>query len=152
MNLLFDTNILLAIIRAKNYEGIINFLNPNNRLIYVCVASEAEIKAIALRSGWGSQRKEKLDNFLEEIITVELNQQYINSYIEIDAYSQKGNPNFKYYPFKTPRNMGKNDIWIASLAALLGLKLVTTDADFDHLNSVFFEIEKVKMEDFLPFL
>lgn len=73
MNLLLDTNILLAVVRSKDYEGIVNFLNPNNGLIYVSVASEAEIKSIALRSGWGSQRKEKLDNFLDAIITVELN-------------------------------------------------------------------------------
>ncbi|MGK9119877.1 type II toxin-antitoxin system VapC family toxin [Olivibacter jilunii] len=152
MNLLLDTNILLAVVRSKDYEGIVNFLNPNNGLIYVSVASEAEIKSIALRSGWGSQRKEKLDNFLDVIITVELNQLYINSYIEIDAYSQRSHPNFKHYPFRTPRNMGKNDLWIASLAALLGLKLITTDADFDHLDKIFFEVQKVKMEDFLPFL
>ncbi|GAA4778370.1 hypothetical protein GCM10023231_01150 [Olivibacter ginsenosidimutans] len=44
MNLLFDTNILLAIVRSKDYDGIINFLNPDNRLIYVSVVSEAEIE------------------------------------------------------------------------------------------------------------
>jgi len=35
--------------------------------------------------------------------------------------------------------MGKNDLWIASTAALLGLKLITTDADFNHLHDVFIE-------------
>ena len=39
--------------------------------------------------------------------------------------------------------MGKNDLWIASTAALLGLTLVSTDADFDHLNGVFFDIRKI---------
>ncbi len=37
--------------------------------------------------------------------------------------------------------MGKNDLWIASTAALLGLKLVTTDADFNHLDQVFLEVQ-----------
>jgi tRNA(fMet)-specific endonuclease VapC len=47
--------------------------------------------------------------------------------------------------------MGKNDLWIASLAALLGLKLVTTDSDFDHLHKVFFEVRKINPEEFIQF-
>lgn len=47
--------------------------------------------------------------------------------------------------------MGKNDLWIASLAALLSLKLVTTDADFDHLNQVFLQVEKIAPNKFKPF-
>jgi tRNA(fMet)-specific endonuclease VapC len=43
----------------------------------------------------------------------------VDIYAEIDAYSQRLNPNFKDYPFDTPRNKGKNDLWIASLAALV---------------------------------
>lgn len=44
--------------------------------------------------------------------------------------------------------MGKNDLWIASTAALLGLTLVTTDSDFDHLNGVFFDIRKIDQAEF----
>ena len=112
MNLLFDTNIILAIVRAIDGPGIISFLNPENLPIYVSVVSEGEIKSIAL---------------------------------------QKANPEFSTYPFGTSRNMGKNDLWIASLAALLGLRLVTTDSDFDHLNNVFFDIRKINQKDLLPF-
>jgi tRNA(fMet)-specific endonuclease VapC len=42
--------------------------------------------------------------------------------------------------------MGKNDLWIASTAALLGLKLITSDADFNHLHDVFIEVECLKPE------
>ena len=34
MNLLFDSNIILFIIRANNYKGIINYLNPDNHGIF----------------------------------------------------------------------------------------------------------------------
>ena len=44
--------------------------------------------------------------------------------------------------------MGKNDLWIASLAALLGPRLLTTDADFDHLDKVFIEVNKISIESF----
>lgn len=151
MHLLFDTNILLAIVRSRNYAGVINFLNPENRLVYVSVASEAEIKSIAKRSDWGQARIEKLDNFLDATITVEINHQYINSYVEIDTYSQRRNPLFGEYNFLTPRNMGKNDLWIASLAGLLDLQLVTTDSDFDHLNGVFFEVRKIELNQLADF-
>lgn len=80
------------------------------------MVSEAEIKSIARRSNWGFGRVEKLDNFLDAITTVEINQLYINTYVEIDTYSQKRNPFYGAYSFTTPRNMGKNDLWIASNA------------------------------------
>ena len=82
---------------------------------------------------------------------MDVNQSYLTSYAEIDGYSQRLNPNFENYPFDTPRNMGKNDLWIASLAALLGLRLVTTDSDFDHLHNIFFEVKKIKPADFVAF-
>ena len=99
-------------------------------------------------NSWGINRREKLDNFLDRINIVEINQLYINTYIEIDAYSQHRNPAFINYPFDTARNKGKNDLWIASLAALLGLRLLTTDADFDHLDKAFIEVNKISIESF----
>lgn len=151
MNILLDTNVLLIIVRSSKSADIIRFLNPDNVQIYVSVASEAEIKSIAFQNGWGENRIEKLDDFLDQVNIVEINQLYINTYIEIDGYSQQRNPFFKGYTFKSPRNMGKNDLWIASLAALLGLKLITTDSDFDHLDKVFCEVKKIEPEKFKAF-
>jgi len=115
------------------------------------VVSEAEIKSIAIQNNWGANRRNKLDDFLDQVNIVEVNQLYINTYIEIDSYSQQKNPAFTTYSFESSRNMGKNDLWIASLAALLSLKLITTDADFDHLNQVFLEVEKIHPEKFRPY-
>jgi hypothetical protein len=50
MNLLLDTNILLSIVRAGNYKGIMQFVNPANSIIYSSVVSEAEIKSISLKN------------------------------------------------------------------------------------------------------
>lgn len=50
MNLLFDTNTILTIIRASDYAGLIHFLNTENAPVYVSVASEAEIKSIAIQN------------------------------------------------------------------------------------------------------
>ena len=151
MNLLLDTNILVFISRTKDTDSFVDFINPQNATLYISVASEAEIKSIALKNNWGTKRNDILYNFLDGINIVEIGKSYVNVYAEIDAYSQRSNPNFKDYPFDTPRNMGKNDLWIASLAALLGLELVTTHGDFDHLNNVFFPVRKINPGDFQRF-
>jgi len=151
MTLLLDTNIILNITRSKDIDGIIDFVNPDNSPLYISVVSEAEIKSIAFRKKWGANRLDILNGFLESCQIVDVTQTFVNIYAGIDAYSQRLNPNFETYPFDTPRNMGKNDLWIASLAALLGLKLVTTDSDFDHLDNAFFEVRKIDPAEFVPF-
>lgn len=92
-----------------------------------------------------------LKNILDAVTIVEINQFYINAYVEIDTFSQRSNSAFSEYNFTTPRNMGKNDLWIASLGSLLGLQLVTTDADFDHLHEIFFEVRRIIPSDFLAY-
>lgn len=44
--------------------------------------------------------------------------------------------------------MGKNDLWIAATGALLGLTLITTDTDFNHLQGVFLDIRKIELSLF----
>ena len=145
MNLLFDTNILIHL--AKDYSlKLLQRVNPNNDKVLISVATVAELKSIALQNGWGAKKLGLVDVLLDEMLVIEINENLIDTYAEIDAYSQCKNPSFNDYPH-TARNMGKNDLWIASTAALLGLMLVTTDADFDHLNKVFFEIHKMDPAD-----
>ncbi len=134
MNILLDTNILLFITKTKEFSPIANFVNPNERLTFVSVVSEAEISSFAIKNNWGTKRIDYLNLFLSSCNIVDVNKSFVGMYASIDAYSQRLNPNFGNYPFDTPRNVGKNDLWIASLAALLGLTLVTTDSDFDHLH------------------
>jgi tRNA(fMet)-specific endonuclease VapC len=152
MNVLLDTNIILTIVRASDKQSILHFINPENSKIYISVVSEAEIRSFAVRKKWGINRIHFLNGFLEGVIIVEVNQLSVSAYTEIDSYSQRLNPNFESYPFNTPRNMGKNDLWIASLAALLDLKLITTYSDFDHLHNVFFELKKLTPADLVDFL
>ena len=43
--------------------------------------------------------------------------------------------------------MGKNDLWIAVTTHLLEATLITTDNDFDHLKNVYFNVEKIVVND-----
>ena len=144
MSVLYDTNILVYLVKDLNLRRIAKIINPNNQKVFVSVASIGEIKSIALQNNWGPKRLQSLTEILDGVFAIEINENLINLYSQIDAFSQRRNPSYSDYSFKTPRNMGKNDLWIAATAALLGLKLVTTDADFDHLQNVFIEIQRIK--------
>jgi predicted nucleic acid-binding protein len=39
--------------------------------------------------------------------------------------------------------MGKNDLWIAATASLIGATLLTADKDFSHLQGVFLDVEVI---------
>jgi tRNA(fMet)-specific endonuclease VapC len=41
--------------------------------------------------------------------------------------------------------MGKNDLWIAASAHVLGATLITTDNDFTHLDSIFIKLLKLEV-------
>jgi len=146
MNLLFDTNILMALSRNFRAKEAMKVINPDDKQIFVSVATIGELKSLALQNNWGQHKLQSLNEIFDEITVVDINENFIDIYVEIDAYSQRRNPRIKDYSFSTPRNMGKNDLWIASTAALLGLKLITTDNDFNHLHDVFLEVECLKPE------
>jgi predicted nucleic acid-binding protein len=46
---------------------------------------------------------------------------------------------------KVGRTMGKNDLWIAAVAAVQGAVILTTDKDFDHLHPTHVRIERVEV-------
>lgn len=148
MNILLDTDIALQIIRAKNRKKLISILNPNDDTFYISIVNEAELKSISILNKWEQQRINSLELFLDDVRIIEISQMLVHTYVEIDTYSQRKNPSFTEYPFNTPINMGKNDLWIVSTTSLLGLELYTTDGDFDHLDQVFLNVRKFKHEDF----
>jgi len=146
MNLLFDSNILIHLAKDGSRRLLTTVINPDNQKIFVSVVSIAELKSIALQNKWGVRKWEVINAILDEAVIIEINEGLTDTYAEIDAFSQRRSPSYASYSFGTPRNMGKNDLWIASTAALLGLKLVTTDADFNHLHQIFIDVEHIKPE------
>jgi tRNA(fMet)-specific endonuclease VapC len=62
-------------------------------------------------------------------------------YSEIDVYSQSKHPTL-HLP-TSARKMGKNDLWIAATAAVHNAVLLSSDADFEHLDGLFLYFEKI---------
>lgn len=148
MNLLLDTNILILLAKDVRRRLFNTIINPTQEKVFVSIASLSELKSIALQNNWGARKWDTLNAILEDAVIMEINEGLADTYAEIDAFSQRRNPSYTDYPFITPRNMGKNDLWIAATAALLGLKLITTDQDFNHLHRVFIEVECLTPESF----
>jgi tRNA(fMet)-specific endonuclease VapC len=110
---------------------------PNLSLI--SIVSKGEILSLGMQFGWGTAKMASLEQLLRRFPFVDINQQQIiERYADIDAYSQAKHPTRK--ASMSPRNMGKNDLWIAATASVLNATLLTTDHHFDHLNGVFLEV------------
>jgi tRNA(fMet)-specific endonuclease VapC len=147
VNLLLDTNIILYISRNSKGFDFLKEVNPNEKLVYASFVSIAETQSIAFQNRWGGTKAQRLEEFFSSIRVVAIDDLLIPTYIGIDAYSQRNHPGYEKYPFSTPRNMGKNDLWIAATASLLNLQLVTTDKDFDHLETSFLSLRKVSQTE-----
>ncbi|CAN5579704.1 PIN domain-containing protein [soil metagenome] len=145
---LLDTNILIAYLREPNpIQQLVDKkfapLNETNEAT-VSIVTVGEIKAIAIKNGWGKRRISKTDETLKKLIIADINAENIlTAYAEIDAFSQ-GRLDSRISNF-TARNMGKNDIWIAATATVLDATLLTTDSDFDHLNNEFLAVAKIDL-------
>ncbi|MCU0447253.1 MAG: PIN domain-containing protein [Microscillaceae bacterium] len=147
MNILLDTNILLYYVRINDDDKFRRFINPDLSIIYVFIVSFAEAKSIAFQNNWGKAKLDKLNYLIQNFEVIDVNDLLADIYVQIDAYSQRRNAHFETYPFDNPRNMGKNDLWIAATATLLNLTLITTDNDFDHLHQQFHEVRKIDLNN-----
>lgn len=146
MNYVLDTNILLIYLRdseTKNkIENNYSLFSSNNDLINSAV-TVGEIRSIAKRNKWGSKRLKAVKKLIDKLIIVGINfEDLIEIYAEIDTFSQ-GKNDTKALNLSA-RNMGKNDLWIASTAVVTNSILITSDIDFLHLDDIFLDLLLIK--------
>ena len=149
MKYLWDTNILLNRIRKSSHYYKWNdkfHFKENGNEVLLSVINLGEIESIALQRSWGVERMLFLKQILKEVQIINLNDEVIQTYAQIDAFSQNKLPELPLN--NSARNMGKNDIWLAATAHVHNLKFVTTDKDFDHLKGVFIDLLKVEVGKF----
>ena len=141
---ILDTNICLTYIRGeplyRQIENEHSLTNPD-AIILISVVTKAELLSLGMQRGWEHKKLEKLNKILNNLVVIDINekdQALINAYSIIDAFSQG---KLKEKPLGlSARNMGKNDLWIASTAHVANATLITTDKDFDHLNKTFISV------------
>ena len=123
----------------------LSLFSPENTLL-ISVVSIGEAKSIAIQRKWGEKKIVQLEGLLKKLLIADINaKRIIERYAEIDAYSQ-GKLENKRASF-TSRNMGKNDLWIASTASILNAKLITTDKDFRHLDQEYIDLLEIDLDE-----
>lgn len=143
MNYVLDTNILIHILTGTE-KGVDaqKRTQENNPYLIISIVTKAEITSIAMQRKWGKRKLSSLNSLLDEFLIIPIdNEEIVEAYAEIDAFSQgklDGKP-----LNQSSRNMGKNDLWIAATTYLTNSTLLTTDNDFEHLDSSYFPIEKL---------
>jgi tRNA(fMet)-specific endonuclease VapC len=144
MDFLWDTSILIHCIRGSAFFDKINrqydLLNSPNRS-FLSIVSVGEIYSIAIQRRWGPVKRNALDEALRQIQPLTIaKRSVVQAYAEIDAFSQGKHPDKQLPIGLTSRNMGKNDLWIAATASVIGAHLITTDQDFQHLDGAFLSV------------
>ncbi len=148
---LFDTNVLVAIIRDEEVSLKIDevYELPKNRGL-TSVVSEGELESLAIQWNWGIKLRRRMEDLLADFIILPIKaRSIIESYAQMDAYSQGKLADRPLPAGMTSRNMGKNDLWIAATAHIANATLVTTDQDFDHLDGEFLKLDWIDVGEFL---
>ena len=146
MTYVWDTNIFIKSLRNPDFLLMINnqfdCFNPSNAFL-ISAVTVGELYAFALRSRWGSKRITEMSQMIKlaQPIPVTDDMDMVQMYADIDIYSQSKHPTLKLPT--SARKMGKNDLWVATTAALNNGILLSTDGDFDHLNGVFLSFNKI---------
>jgi predicted nucleic acid-binding protein len=139
---LLDTGILLGYVRGAAFAGYVDkkyspAKAPN--IATVSVVSVAELRCFALRLKWGTNKLNVLSSLLRTIPATPIRQSSIvEKFAEIKAFNHRQHPTLA--PPTSGYTMGDNDIWIAATASVLNATLLTTDHDFDHLDSIFLRV------------
>ncbi|MFK7984113.1 MAG: type II toxin-antitoxin system VapC family toxin [Saprospiraceae bacterium] len=144
MDFLWDTNILVHQIRQsdsfKKWNKKYQFFDSQNRS-FISIVTVGEIYSLAIQLKWGNKKLANLQNHLNQLVPLQISKRtIIDAYAKIDAYSQGKLPGNPLPKPLTARNMGKNDLWIAATAHVINASLVTTDNDFLHLHTSYFNL------------
>ncbi len=146
MTYVWDTNIFIHSLRKPTFFSNItkqyNSFNPVNKL-FISSVTIGELHAFALRNRWGSRRIAEMEQMINLATPIDVtdNPFLIKMYAEIDVYSQSQHPTLRLPT--SARKMGKNDLWIAATATIHNATLLSTDADFEHLDSLFLYFERI---------
>lgn len=90
---LLDTNVILHLVRGKKLGEYLTATFELTDLVYrplVSIVTHGEIRVIADRNGWGPEKCKALESALDNLITIDLNDQsIIEAYVEVSRRSYR---------------------------------------------------------------
>lgn len=137
--LVLDTNILVHLLRGKLAGQVIERrygIGQRTPRAVISVVTKGELKSLAHKFEWGPDKRERLNAMVAALPTVDISHASIH-----DAYAA-----IDFASFSLGVKMGKNDLWIAATALVIGGVLLTTDADYDHLGPTGLRVERILEE------
>jgi predicted nucleic acid-binding protein len=151
INVVIDTCVIIHIVResptGQNCLAQLALIDPNPNII-ISVVTKAELESFSKQNNWGKSKLYKLNTFFQIATVIDVksaDNKLIEGYAQVDGYSKGRLPDqFGNFLSGSSKKMGKNDLWIAATAFALGVSLMTTDGDFDHLNGKLVNVLKVK--------
>ncbi len=122
---LLDTGVLLLATRASNAAKVIDAqfgLSKSSFRPAICEVSVGEILAFANASHWGPKRKAELMERLKSSLILPISHPGVHQrWADMQSTLQGAGV-----------TVGQNDIWIAAMASVTGLTVLSTDKDFKH--------------------
>src|SRR5437868_865916 len=114
---LLDTNVVIALVRGNDlgrYLDTTYGLSAMSPGPDVSIVTIGELVAFAGKARWGPARWADLTRVVATLTAHDVDDRFILAYGEIDTASHA-----------VGHKMGKNDLWIAATARVLGLTLLT---------------------------
>lgn len=148
---LFDTNILFFLIKNEEkraiFEAEFGVLGSPNH--FVASVTLGELLSMVRRNGWSKKRVEDAEQMYKNFSQQGIDPREIQeAYAEIEMYNQLKHPNFRPADGQA-KKMGKNDVWIAAAAKVLGAEVVTTDRKgFSHFIPEFLEVRLKSVSEY----
>ena len=129
---LLDTNILVHYVRGdetwrrirERYSLLVHDPRPS-----ISIVSVGELRSLALQFNWQAAKISQMNFILNYFHRADIHSEpVLEAYSQIDAHTRK-----------LGQSMGKNDLWIAATAKATGARILTTDRDFDFIDSIYVE-------------
>jgi len=137
---------LLHLLRGKQLGQFINQTFSLSHAVHrplVSVVSHGELWVIAERNSWGDARKRAVSAMLDNLVTVDLNDQsVVEAYVEMERASRQ--------LVGGARILSNNDLWIAACTKAADAILLTTDKDFLHFHPNHCLVTYIPPESQLP--
>jgi len=143
---ILDSNLWLYILKGVDLPQLIidnEEIIIQDSFVLLPAAVKAEILSLAKQREFGEKKLKELNDKFNTCFLIHSNDQILDSYVEIDAFSQGKHPTKKLN--ESARNMGKNDLWIAATAMATNSILITNDQDFDHLRGIFIDLIRTNL-------
>ncbi|WP_104986376.1 type II toxin-antitoxin system VapC family toxin [Sorangium cellulosum] len=93
------------------------------------IVSIGELLAFAKRRAWGTDRSDRLNQVIKQLVVLDINRAIAEHYAAIHTFL-----------VGSGRTVADNDVWIAATAAATSALLITTDKDFEVLAGTFLQV------------